>query len=216
MIQNIPSIKNESWLHHRVVDLLVVVVLELVPFCQHTNCMSSRDGLHWILCNGDVLHTCGSSMGHRVVPLKFGSGQISSDLLFFHLGVINVQISPVSHQPFAHIDGWRLTGVSSVLLESKAINGNFLLLNRVKHSRNDTFDKPLLLIVVHGDHRMPVFGNVGQPDTLTNVHQVQNVLLEARSAKSHRSIQEFSSDTGICSNRSGYLLNICSRGFAEC
>lgn len=44
-----------------------------------------------------------------------GRGQISENLLFGDLRVIDIQIGTITNQPLAHIDGWCLPSVASVL-----------------------------------------------------------------------------------------------------
>ncbi len=152
MIEDVTTIEDKGRLHHGSVDALKVVFLELIPLCQDADGMAVLGRLIRILHDCDGLCLDRSLPGTWVIPLKFGGLQIRVDLVFSDLGIIDEQLGIVSQQPLADIDSWGLTGVASVLLESKAQHCNFLARDGIEHGLNDPLHKTLFLVVVDGDH----------------------------------------------------------------
>ena len=65
-----------------------------------------------------------------------------------YLRIINAETSIVTEQTLADIQCWCFSGVTSVLLEGKAKDGNLLARDCVEHGINNSFHKALLLIVI--------------------------------------------------------------------
>lgn len=80
---------------------------------------------------------------------------------------------------------------------------------------DDGRGKALLLPVVDGDHAIPVLSHLMQSQRFADVDQVQNVLLEARTSKAHRGLEEILANTTIHSDRRGHFVHISSRLFAQ-
>ena len=57
MIEDIAAIKDKCWLHHRVIDALVVILLEGIPLCENAQGVTVLGGFIWILqdCDGVLL-----------------------------------------------------------------------------------------------------------------------------------------------------------------
>ena len=72
-----------------------------------------------------------------------------------------------------------------------------------------------LLPIVHLHHAFPIGPDLGKTEVLAEVNQVENVLLEARSAKPYRSLEKLRSDAGVLSDGVGHLVDVRPRGFAE-
>lgn len=54
-------------------------------------------------------------------------------------------------------------------------------------------------------HRPPVVGDLLQADGLADVHEVEDVFLEAGASEAHRCIEELGADAGVGSNRIRHL-----------
>ena len=103
-----------------------------------------------------------------------------------HLRVIDMHIGGFFEQIAAHKRRRRLAGVARVLLEREAKHADFLGGDGVEHAGHHDFGKAALLVLVHQDHLVPVVRALLQAQRLANVHQVQNVLLEARADKKRK------------------------------
>lgn len=68
------------------------------------------------------------------------------------LGVKNVQTCIVAKKALANVKSRGFPGVSSVLLECKAKDGNLLAGNGVEHGVNDALNKALLLVIIDEHH----------------------------------------------------------------
>lgn len=76
--------------------------------------------------------------------------------------------------------------------------------------------EPAFLVLVHLDHLTPVSSNLGEMQTLAQVHQVQDVLLEARATEADRGLQEFGANPRVLSNRIGDFIDVGTGRFAYC
>lgn len=77
-----------------------------------------------------------------LVPLELGCAHVPEDLIGGNLGVVDADLASITNQALADINGRRLAGVASVLLEGKAKDGNLLLRDGVEHGANDALDEP--------------------------------------------------------------------------
>mmetsp|Transcript_3739 Transcript_3739/g.10714 ORF Transcript_3739/g.10714 Transcript_3739/m.10714 type:complete len:465 (-) Transcript_3739:208-1602(-) len=216
VVEDVPAIEDEGRLHHGIVHGLVVDRLERVPLGEDDDGVGAPGSLHRVLHDGDgliVRHRPGLRAG--MIPFEFWHGQIQSHLLLGHLRVVYAEVAPVRHEPAAHVDGRGLPGVAGVFLERKAVDSDLFPFDGVEHRGDDSLHEPLLLVVVHGDHRLPVVGDILETHALADVHQVQNVLLEARSPEPDAGVQELGADTGVGSDRLGHLLDVGPGGLAE-
>ena len=75
--------------------------------------------------------------------------------------------------------------------------------------------KSRFLIFVHVDDLLPVSSNFWQIEALTDINQIENVLLKAGTTKTNWSLKILWSDTRICTNSSSDLWNICPGSFAD-
>ena len=79
-------------------------------------------------------------------------------------------------------------GVAGVLLEGETQQADLLSRNGVEERVDDLLGEALLLVVVHADHVPPVRGHLVQVQLLADVHQVEDILLEAGAAEPDRSL----------------------------
>ena len=80
------------------------------------------------------------------------------------------------------------------------------------HATSET----LLLVVVHAHHPLPVLCHLRQTIRLRQVHQVQHVLLEARTTVTHRRLQEAAAHTRIRADRTRHLRHVRAHLLAHC
>ena len=86
MVQQIAAIKDKGWLHHGVVNALIVVCLELIPFCQNCKSVCIIACLIGVLTHSHRISLLLLLAAAWVIPLKLGSGQICEYLLPSDLG----------------------------------------------------------------------------------------------------------------------------------
>mmetsp|Transcript_7560 Transcript_7560/g.28419 ORF Transcript_7560/g.28419 Transcript_7560/m.28419 type:complete len:204 (+) Transcript_7560:341-952(+) len=178
--------------------------------------------LVWIIENLHVLLyklvlAGGSIHPHiNVVASVHNRLQIGPDLILRYFWIVYSQISSLIEQVLGNKDGARLTSVTSVGLEGKSKDGNLFVSDCVKHFVNDFVGKTLTLKVIDLNHSIKVVCNLLESIVLAQVDEIQNILLEARSTESHRRLQELGSNSGVVSNSTGHLRNICSSALAQC
>jgi hypothetical protein len=189
VVEDITAIKDERRLDHGVIHLLVVVFLELIPFSENAKSMGTTSSLQSAGSDSNGVHVLSRArLDTRVIPLELGSGQINTDLVLIDLRVVDAEVGTIVHETLADINSRGFTGITSILLESESIDTNLLVFDGVEASRDDTLDKAFLLVVVHGDNRLPVLGDSVETDALADVDQVEDILLEARSTKANRGV----------------------------
>uniref|UniRef100_A0A0E0BS67 Uncharacterized protein n=1 Tax=Oryza glumipatula TaxID=40148 RepID=A0A0E0BS67_9ORYZ len=134
-IDHIAPIKDECRLLHVVKDLLVVQGLELVPLGEDADTMGPLGGLICIPHHAHLLECGGAGrlQVHWVVPVELAHGEVPLDLVLGDLWVVDADLCLVTQQTVAHINGWCLPGVTGVLLERKAKDGNLLAGDCVEH-----------------------------------------------------------------------------------
>ena len=108
---------------------------------------------------------------------------MAAHLLPLDLRVIYMDLSGLFEKIAANEGGSSLAGVSSVLLKSKAVDGNLLARHSVHHGSDHLLAEAPLLVFVHFDDLIPVLGNFVKAVGLTQVDKIENILLEARSAE---------------------------------
>ena len=87
--------------------------------------------------------------------------------------------------------------------------------NSVEQGIHNLLRKSPLLVLVHLHHLPPVGSDLGQVEALTQVHQVQDVLLETRTTKPDGSLQEFRADTRIEADGVSDFVDVSTGGFAD-
>ena len=88
--------------------------------------------------------------------------------------------------------------------------------DRVEKRVHHALREPPLLILIQLHDLSPVGCDFRQMKTFAEIHQVQDVLLEARSAETNGSFEEFGSDAGIETNSVRNLVDIRACGFTNC
>ncbi|GJN23258.1 hypothetical protein PR202_gb10892 [Eleusine coracana subsp. coracana] len=216
-VHDIAAVKHEGGLLHVVEDLLVVQGLELVPLSQDAQTVGALGGLIRVPDAAHLLHGGGARrlQVHRVVPVELVHCQVPLDLVLSHLGVVDADLGLVTQKTLAHVDGRGLSGVTSVLLEGKAKDGDLLASHGVEHGRHHAVDETALLVVVDLDHLLPVVGNLGQAVALTDVHQVQDILLEAGATETNTGVQELGANPGVLAHGISHFRYIGTSGLAE-
>ena len=81
MVQQVTAVKDESRLHHAVIDALVVILLELIPLCEDCKAMCILTGCVGVLRNCDRVGLLGLAGLAWVVPLKLGGSQVCENLV---------------------------------------------------------------------------------------------------------------------------------------
>jgi len=210
MRKYVSAIKNKSRFAHHVINRLVIIASELVPLRHHSDSMSPAARIQSSGTGDDQLARIIGVLGDvAAVP------ELLEHLSTQHLGVVHRHDRSLVQQLLHHIAGSRLAGVPSVLLEREPEDGDPLTGDGVEHRGHDLASKSRLLIVIHQHHLMPVVGHLLQSKGLADVHQVQDVLLKAGAAVSHRRLQELVSNTGIRTDSTRDLVDISIRLLAE-
>mmetsp|Transcript_11433 Transcript_11433/g.21942 ORF Transcript_11433/g.21942 Transcript_11433/m.21942 type:complete len:368 (-) Transcript_11433:36-1139(-) len=114
-----------------------------------------------------------------------------------------------------HVDGGSLTGISSVLLEGESEESNLLSGDGVEHRLDHLPGKAVLLVVVDLDNLVPVLSDLLEAEALAEVHEVQDILLEARSAETDRSVEEPLANPLVLADGVANFLDISAGGFAK-
>ena len=216
VVEDVAAVEQEGGLNHRVVDLLPVQGLELVPLGHDGDGMGTVSGSVGILHHRQLL-LVGAILGSEVgvVPLELGGGEILGDLLLGDLGVVDAALGAIIHEALADIDGGGLAGVTGVLLEGKSEDCELLAGDGVEHGRDHALDEAVLLVVVHDDYLVPVLRDLIEALGLADVHEVEDVLLEAGAAEAHRGVEELGSDAGVGADGVGDLAHVGSGLLAQ-
>mmetsp|Transcript_6070 Transcript_6070/g.11072 ORF Transcript_6070/g.11072 Transcript_6070/m.11072 type:complete len:310 (-) Transcript_6070:1243-2172(-) len=211
VIQNITAIKYKRRLRHVLVNPFKVQILELIPLGQHCQCVSAIASR---ICIRGRRH-------RRFQPRMRGFAKVTRVIHFpphvfpRHLRIVYVNLC-LLHNQIAHNEhGRRLAHISRVLLEGIPQNGNLFPRDGVKHAGNHLLRKALLLVVVHDDNLVPVLGALIQTVRLTEVDQVKDIFLEARSAESDRGVEEALPDASVHSHGARDLGNVGAGRFAQ-
>mmetsp|Transcript_20212 Transcript_20212/g.28882 ORF Transcript_20212/g.28882 Transcript_20212/m.28882 type:complete len:220 (-) Transcript_20212:595-1254(-) len=140
---------------------------------------------------------------HTTSIIHFNPHILTTDLRIkdMNLGLFQNQIPYNKH-------GGCFTYIPRVLLEGISQDGNLFAGNSVEHTGYHLLSESLLLVIVHDDDLIPILGAFIQPISFTQVNQVENILLEARSSKANGGIEEPTSNTLINPHSTGYFTNI--------
>jgi hypothetical protein len=210
-IQNQTTIKEESGLVHVIVDLLVIQssILELIPLGNQDNSISIVACFICTAADGNVL------LDFLTVVNNTGFTQVHEDLFVLNLGVVDSNTGMLLDEILDQSDSSSFTGITSVLLECKAEDSDFLVRDGVEQGRNDVANESLLLVFVHDNNLLPVSSNFGKVKLFGKINKVKDILLEARTTKTNRCLQELGSDTAIATAGICNLINISTSGFAN-
>ncbi|CAK0843322.1 unnamed protein product [Prorocentrum cordatum] len=141
--------------------------------------------------------------------------ELCNGVLSLHLGVVHVDERSILHQHIANGQRRSLTHVAGVLLERETEDCNLLPGDGVEQGLYDPARERLLLVLVHVDHLLPVLSALVQAELLADVHEVQDVLLEAGAAESDRGVQELLPDAAVGADGPGHLADVGTRALAE-
>jgi hypothetical protein len=136
-----------------------------------------------------------------------GFSKVLPDLFPLDFGIIDVNVRLLGQEVTDERDGGGFTSIAGIGLESKPENSNPLEMRRVTRTLasggraktgligdgveqgvNNLLRKPPLLVLVHLHNLSPVGSDLRQMQTLTQIHQVQDVFLETRSAETDRGL----------------------------
>ena len=93
--------------------------------------------------------------------------------------------------------------------------GTHLARDRVKQGVDHRLREPALLVLVHLHDLPPVRRDLGQMQALGEVHEVEDVLLEAGPAEADGRAQELGADTRVESDRVRDLVDVRARRLAD-
>mmetsp|Transcript_6098 Transcript_6098/g.12086 ORF Transcript_6098/g.12086 Transcript_6098/m.12086 type:complete len:431 (+) Transcript_6098:517-1809(+) len=141
--------------------------------------------------------------------------EIELNLFLFDLRIVNRDLRTFSKEMLGHVHGSGFAGISSVLLKGESHEGDLLARNGVEHRLNHLCSKAMLLVVIDLDNLIPILRNLFETEALAQVDKVKNVLLEARTSKADRGVEEPFADTLILTDCMGHLLDVSSSGLAE-
>ncbi len=198
-VQYVAPVEDESGFLHVVVDALVVQLLELVPFRDDANCVCIFRRLVRVPHHAHLLEGSRALWLQmlRVIPVEFVHCEIPLHLILCNLRVVDAQKSFVAQKAVADVDCWGFPCIACVLLECEPQNGDLLAGDSVEHGGNHALHESRLLVVVDLHYLFPVVCDLGKAIAFANVHQVQDVLLEARSAETDAGVQELRSDSRV-------------------
>jgi hypothetical protein len=147
------------------------------------------------------------------------------------LRIVDVDKGVLSQEILDERDGRGFTGVTRICLECETENrdtlkdvseqnifiegGAYLASDGIEKGVDHTLREPPLLVLVHFDDLSPVQSHLREMQTLAQVHQIQDILLEARSAKAYRRLQEFVSYARVKANGVCNFVNVRARSFAN-
>ena len=106
-------------------------------------------------------------------------------------------------------------GIARVRLEGKSENGDFLVGNRVEHAFEHPAGDAVRLPFVDLDNAFPIGGDFGETVIPAQVNEVQDVFLEAASAKTDRSLEELGTNPMVLSHDKGDFIDIGTGTLAE-
>ena len=85
----------------------------------------------------------------------------------------------------------------------------------VEQGIHNLLRKPPLLVLVHLYHLPPIGSDLGQVQTLAQVHQVQDILLETRTTETDGGLQESRADARIVADSVCDFFYVCTSGFTN-
>jgi len=149
-----------------------------------------------------------------------GSGQglatkVRRDLGFRDLGVVDGQLGTLFQEVLADPNRRRFTGVVGVRFEGKTKDSDALTGHGSEQLLHHQLSDAVLLPAVELHHALPIGSNVVEAVVTAEVHQVEDVLLEAAAAKTRASFEELGADAAIGADGMGYLIDVSAGGLAE-
>jgi hypothetical protein len=182
-------------------------VAELVPLCQNADGTRAVDSLPPVVADLDALHLGLAKTHPANLLLDAGdrAAGVEDGNLGGHLG------GELSNQ--VHCD--TVAGIVCVLLESEAEKSNLLSSQRAVEGTDNLPSEALPLVVVDVQHTHPVVSDLAQVQRACHVRQVQDILLEAGTAKAYTRVQEATPKPGVGSQAEAQLLDIRAELLAE-
>mmetsp|Transcript_21324 Transcript_21324/g.41372 ORF Transcript_21324/g.41372 Transcript_21324/m.41372 type:complete len:260 (-) Transcript_21324:400-1179(-) len=208
VVEDEPSVEDESRLRHRLVHLLIVVRLERIPLGHDGDRVGALHGLVGVLCNGNALFELLAGGEGLVV------GEVPDYLFVLNLGIVDGDFGPLRKQMLSHVHGCRLACVAGVLLEGEPEQRDLLAGDGVEHASDHLARETQLLVVVDLHDLVPVLRDLLEPEALAEVDEVQDVFLEARSSETDGCVQETLPDASILAYGPANLLDIGPGGLA--
>ena len=106
------------------------------------------------------------------------------------------------------IPGGRLARIAGIRLEREAEHRDLLVRKRVEHRLEEPRNDALLLVVVHLDDARPVFRRGVEPESLAEIDEVQDVLLEAAAAETGARLEELWADSPVGAHNASNLVDV--------
>ena len=141
--------------------------------------------------------------------------EIFSDLGRRHLGIHDRQLGPFLQQIAADANRWRFAGVVRVGLESKAQHRQALAGDGAKQLGHHQPGNAVLLPGVERHHLLPVGRHLLEAVVAAEIHQIEDVFLEAAAAKARARLQKFGANAAVRADGLGHLAHIGARGLAK-
>lgn len=208
--QDVAAVEEEGGLGHGFVDAAVVVRLELIPLGHGGDGVRVLGGLVRVLVERQQLMQLRVRGGAHALVLE-----LVQQVLLLDLGVVDGHARALVQQVLDDGGRGRLAHVARVLLEGEAEDADLLVGDRVEHAADHGRGEARLLVLVHGHDAAPVLGDLGQVEALGEVHEVQNVLLEARAAEADRAVEELGADAVVGAHGARDLVHVGARGLAD-
>mmetsp|Transcript_133393 Transcript_133393/g.217189 ORF Transcript_133393/g.217189 Transcript_133393/m.217189 type:complete len:204 (+) Transcript_133393:31-642(+) len=126
-VKQVSPVKEEGWLHHCLIECLIVVLLELFPLGEDDNRMGARNGFVWTGGPFELLFSDLHTMDLHLLYCTFPRD----------LGVVHMDHGAILHQHVTDCERGCLTDIARILLEGKAKNCNLLVRDCVEHGVDD-------------------------------------------------------------------------------
>lgn len=146
-------------------------ITKFVPFSHNDYCVSTTASV-----------VAGPADQHIPLQLRQASSRCLKflpDLRFFHLRVVDGDLSSLGDEAAYESDCWRFASVGCVFLKSKAKYSNSLACKIIEHAAHDPLCETLLLVLVHIDDTTPIVCNLVQMQRFRKVDNVKDIFLEA-------------------------------------
>ena len=109
----------------------------------------------------------------------------------------------------------RLAGVVGVGLEGKTKNRQALPRHGAEQLLHHQPGNSMLLPGVQRHHALPVIRDLRQAEMPTEIHQIEDVLLETAATETGPGVEEFRANATVGADGPSHLAHICPTGFAE-
>ncbi len=181
MIDDVAAVEQEGGFDHGFVDFPVIQLPVGLPIrhdSQRVAAFRRPIGVFDIADLSFFMRQIGLGIGKRL--------GIGND----HFGMLRQQFS-------CDVDGRAFARVAGVGFEGKPQDADFFPGQRVEHGSQDIGDEPVLLVFIDFDDAFPVGGHFRQTVKTAQVHQVEDVFLEAGSAEADARLEKFGADAAV-------------------